>query len=162
MLYQQQFLFLVDSLSFKLEGFLADFLGTSELERLYEDFMSSLVIGFFFDSKRTLFHFRYFFFACRILRFLRSWLKNFFEEIFLNVKIALLTNVVTAEIARKTSWTIFFCLSLQLNLILCKLWRYTIFTGLNIEKGLDFRRGLLNFWAVFKKVSLSSKFRKGA
>ena len=69
MLYQQQFLFLVASLSFKLEGFLADFLGTSELERLYEDFMSSLVIGFFFDSKRTLFHFRYFFSLAEFLDF---------------------------------------------------------------------------------------------
>ena len=55
MLYQQQFLFLVDSLSFKLEGFLADFLGTSELERLYEDFMSSLVIGFFSTQKGLFF-----------------------------------------------------------------------------------------------------------
>ena len=61
MLYQQQFLFLVDSLSFKLEGFLADFLGTSELERLYEDFMSSLVIGFFSTQKGLFFTLEYFF-----------------------------------------------------------------------------------------------------
>ena len=83
----------------------------------------------------------------------------FFFKFFLNVKIALLTNVVTAEIARKTSWTIFFSvfLFLQLNLILCKLWRYIQFLRVWILKRVltlqQQRRGLLNFWAVFKKVS---------
>ena len=69
MLYQQQFLFLVDSLSFKLEGFLADFLGTSELERLYEDFMSSLVIGFFSTQKGLFFTLEYFFSLAEFLDF---------------------------------------------------------------------------------------------
>ena len=94
----------------------------------------------------------------------------FFFKFFLNVKIALLTNVVTAEIARKTSWTIFFCLSFltaEFNFVQT-LGIYTIFTGLNIEKGLDFtaaEKGSFEFLSSIQKslrFLLRVKFRKGA